>query len=152
MTDPMTSERPTGSRRLARRAALQALYQWQIAATDGNDLMLQFEREDRLDRADAAYFRTLVSGTLGMVEDLESVLGTFLDRAPAHLDPVERGILLLGAFELSERIEVPYRVVINEALELAKAFGATDGHRYVNGVLQRCAEHWRGPEVAARRK
>lgn len=137
-----------GRRRAARRAALQALYQWQMAVTESGDLIRQFERGGRLGRADAAYFRTLVRGAIAAAAGLEAVYAEYLDRDPAQLDPVERGVLLLGAYELAERPEVPYRVVINEALELAKAFGATEGHRYVNGVLHRCAEHWRAAEVA----
>jgi N utilization substance protein B len=136
-----------GSRRAARRAALQALYQWQVTATEPGDLVLQFEREGRLRRADAEYFRTLVRGAIGAAGELESVYDDYLDRAPAQLDPVEHAILLLGAYELSERAEMPYRAVINEALELAKAFGATEGHRYINGVLHRCAEYWRAAEM-----
>lgn len=136
-----------GSRRTARRAALQALYQWQVAVTEADDLILQFERDGRLGRADAEYFRALVRGVIDAAGDLEAAYADYLDRPPAQLDPVERAILLLGAYELAERPEVPYRVVINEALELAKAFGATEGHRYVNGVLHRCARHWRATEV-----
>ncbi|MES1943294.1 NusB antitermination factor [Salinisphaera sp. PC39] len=151
MNDAMTTaEGATGSRRAARRAALQALYQWQVATTDVGDLMLQFRRGGHLRGADADYFRTLVEGTVTAAPDLEAVYGEYLDRHPAQLDPVERAILLLGAYELAERVEVPYRVVINEALELAKAFGATEGHRYVNGVLHRCAGHWRAAEVDAK--
>lgn len=145
----MTAEAPAGSRRAARRAALQALYQWLVADTEAADLMLQFQRGGHLRGADGEYFRVLVEGATAAAADLEAVYAGFLDRTPAQLDPVERAILLLGAYELAERVDVPYRVVINEALELAKAFGATEGHRYVNGVLHRCAGHWRAAEAAS---
>lgn len=145
----MSEEDDAGNRPAARRAALQALYQWQITATQADDLISQFERDGRLRGADGEYFRTLVRGATEAADEVESVYADYLDRVPAQLDPVERAILLLGAYELSRRPEVPYRVVINEALELAKAFGATEGHRYINGVLDRCARHWRPGEVTA---
>lgn len=133
----MSEERRAGSRRAARRAALQALYQWQMAATGADDLISQFERDGRLRGADAEYFRALVRGAIAAATELEAVYAEYLDRPSTQLDPVERAILLLGVYELRERAEVPHRVAINEALELAKAFGATDGHRYINGVLDK---------------
>lgn len=133
----MGVEAAAGSRRNARRAALQALYQWQVTATEPGELILQFERGGRLRGADADYFRTLVRGVIAAAAELEAGYAGYLDRPQAQLDPVERAILLLGAYELSERAEVPYRVAINEALELARGFGATEGHRFINGVLDK---------------
>lgn len=133
----MTAEAATGSRRKARRAALQALYQWQMTDTETGDLILQFERGGRLRGIDADYFRLLVRGTIAAAAELESEFAEYLDRPLSQLDPVERAVLLLGAYELRECPEVPYRVAINEALELAKSFGATEGHRFINGVLDK---------------
>lgn len=143
----MTAQAATGNRRKARRAALQALYQWQMTATEIGDLILQFERDEHLRGADTDYFRTLVRGAIAAADGLEAGYAEYLDRPLSQLDPVERAILLLGTYELRECPEVPYRVVINEALELAKSFGATDGHRFINGVLHRCAGLWRATEV-----
>lgn len=133
----MTARAATGNRRNARRAALQALYQWQVAATEAGDLMLQFERGGRLRGIDADYFRLLVRGAIAAAAELESEFAEYLDRPLSQLDPVERAILLLGAYELRECPDVPHRVVINEALELAKSFGATESHRFINGVLDK---------------
>lgn len=143
-----TDEPPRApTRRGARRAALQALYQWQVADTEPDDLLRQFHAGDRLSGVDHAYFDALVRGVVAEASALESCFGEYLDRAPAQLDPVERSVLLLGVFELRERADVPYRVVLDQALELAKRFGAQDGHRYINGVLDRAARALRGSEV-----
>lgn len=139
-----------GSRRVARRAALQAVYQWLVSATESGDLFRQFQAAGHLKGADGDYFRALVSGVMADPDGLEALIAPYLDRQPEHLDPVERSLLLLAVFELRQRLEVPYRVVINEALELAKQFGAEAGHRYVNGVLDRCARELRPAEAAAR--
>lgn len=133
----MTAETGAGSRRAARRAALQALYQWQVTATEAGELVSQFERDGRLRGADAEYFRTLVRSAIAAAAELESEFAEYLDRPLSQLDPVERAVLLLGAYELRECPDVPYRVAINEALELAKSFGATESHRFINGVLDK---------------
>lgn len=139
-----------GSRRGSRRVAMQALYQWLLADTETTDLVRQFEGTGRLGDCDTEYFRILVQGVLADPDGLEAVIAPYLDRPPAQLDAVERAILLLGVFELRERLEVPYRVVLNEALELAKRFGAQDGHRFVNGVLDRAARELRPTEAGPR--
>lgn len=131
------TETGAGSRRAARRAALQALYQWQFTGAGVDELMAQFRGSGRLGRADTDYFDALVRGAIDAAAALETVYAEYLDRAPEQLDPVERAILLLGTYELAERPDVPHRVVINEALELAKAFGATEGYRFINGVLDK---------------
>lgn len=136
-----------GSRRAARRAATQALYQWLVADTEAGDLIRQFQLERRLDRCDRAYFGALVRGVIEDPEPLEALFAGHLDRAPTLLDPVERGILLLAVFELRDRVDVPCRVVLNEALELAKRFGAEGGHRFVNGVLDGVARELRAAET-----
>lgn len=145
--DAETDQTVAGTRRGARRAAVQALYQWLLADTEADDLLHQFEGEGRLSGCDRDYFGALVDGVINDLPGLESAFAGYLDRTTDHLDPVERAILLLAVFELRERAEVPYRVVLNEALELAKRFGAQDGHRYVNGVLDRTARDLRATET-----
>lgn len=138
------------ARHRARELALQALYQWRLTGYD----MAQIEPELRGSRefgnADAELFTRLVRGVPAQAAALEQLLQPLLDRPVAELSPVERCILLLGAYELKCELEVPYRVVINEGVELAKTFGGTDGHKYVNGVLDKLAGELRAVEVAAR--
>jgi len=136
-----------GGRRGARRVALQGLYQHLLADTEASDLVLQFQAANRLQGCDKRYFDEMLRGVVGDRAALEATFAGFLDRAPSHLDPIEHAILLLAAWELRERAEVPVRVVINEALELAKDFGATEGHRYINGVLDRVARRLRAVEL-----
>ena len=102
-------------------------------------------------KCDVPYFRTLLNGAIAYADEIESHMASFLDRAAKALSPIERGILLLGGYELMREVEVPYRVVINEAVELAKAYGGTDGHKYVNGVLDKLAPRLREIEVRAER-
>jgi N utilization substance protein B len=106
---------------------------------------------DEFAKADVPYFRTLLNGAISHVAELDSQMAPFLDRTPSELSPIERGVLLLGGYELLSELEVPYRVVINEAVELAKAYGGTDGHKYVNGVLDKLAARLRQIEVRAER-
>jgi len=134
------------ARSRARRCALQALYQWQITGDTPGDLVRQFGEGDDLKRADAGYFEELV---VGCVREAEALLGSVagaLDRPVAQLDPIERAALTIGLFELAHRLEVPYRVAISEAVTLAKDFGGTDGHKYVNAVLDRAARSLRPEE------
>ncbi|WP_440996569.1 transcription antitermination factor NusB [Arhodomonas sp. SL1] len=121
----------------ARRRALQALYQWQVAGQDLAAIEQQFLEEYRMGRTDLEYFAVLLHGVPATVTRLDAAIEPWLDRPFRTLDPVERAILRLGTYELLERLEVPYRVVVNEAVELAKAFGAEQSHRYINGVLDR---------------
>jgi transcription antitermination protein NusB len=136
----------SGARSVARKLALQALYRWQLNACPWQDLMSEFGDADDMPRADRDYFRTLVEGVCGAHTHLDAQLATYADREPGRLDPIEHGILLIGLYELSSRPEVPYRVAINEAVTLAKRFGATDGHKYVNAVLDRAARVLRTSE------
>jgi N utilization substance protein B len=131
----------------ARRHAVQALYQWQMTGQDVAEIDRQFLEERDADKFDVAYFRDLLHGVPSHLGALDAVLAPLLDRALASVDPVERAILRLGAYELMFHLEVPYRVAINEAVELAKLFGATDGHKYVNGVLDRMARRARQTEA-----
>lgn len=128
-----------GSRRLARRAALQGIYQWQATGQDAEEIIGQFEQEKSFDRTDAAFFRLLIQGVMNHVQELDTAMEPHVDRPLGQVDPVERAVLRIAAFELLHCTEVPWRVVINEAVELARTFGAEQGHRFVNGVLDKLA-------------
>jgi transcription antitermination protein NusB len=136
------------ARRRSRELALQGLYAWQLSKESASALRSQLVDADEYDKADAEYFERLLSGTIEQAAEIEREIAPALDRPPEQLSPVERAILLLAAFELRSSPDVPYRVVINEAVELAKAFGGTDGHKYVNGVLDRVARLLRPSEKA----
>lgn len=136
-------------RRKARRLILQALYQWQIAKTDPPVIEAEF-RQENPGKIDWDYFSEVFLGIPRQVDHLNAHLNPLLDRAVDALDPVERALLYLGAYELAYRIDVPYKVVINEAVELAKVFGATDSHKYVNGVLDKLAPILRSLELEVR--
>ncbi|MES9871414.1 MAG: transcription antitermination factor NusB [Sedimenticola sp.] len=130
----------------ARHHAVQAIYQWQMTGQDIRDIHNQFLAEQDPASFEVEYFNTLLSGVPGNLADLDAQLGPCLDRSIESVDPVERAILRLGAFELVHQLEVPYKVVINEAVELAKVFGAEQGHKYVNGVLDKLARQVRKNE------
>jgi N utilization substance protein B len=136
----------SGTRSVARKLALQALYRWQLNDSPWQELVQEFGEAEDMTRADADYFRTLVEGVWRGREELDARLATFTDRAPGLLDPVERAVLLIALYELTARPEVPYRVAINEAVGLAKRFGATDGFKFVNAVLDRAARALRPNE------
>jgi N utilization substance protein B len=135
-------------RRRAREFALQGLYQWQLARTEPAAIARQLAEAKGFDKIDAGYFRALLEGTIAAAPDLERAIAPYLDREFARLSPVERGILLLAGYELAHRPEVPYRAVINEAVELAKDYGGTDGYKFVNGVLDKLAAQLRKQEKA----
>ncbi|MDD5299548.1 MAG: transcription antitermination factor NusB [Gallionella sp.] len=135
-------------RHRARELALQGVYQWRVTAGDDAQIEKQIHAEKNLGRYDKELFSKLLRGTLSQHTSLEALLTPYLDRPLAELSPVEFAVLMLGAFELSQHLEVPYRVIINEAVELAKTFGGTDGHKYVNGVLDKLAAQVRAPEFA----
>jgi N utilization substance protein B len=125
----------------ARRLALQGLYQWQLAGTPAQEIGAQLLASRNIRDTDTGYFETLLNTAIAESEALECLFSPYLDRPPSQLDPVERGILLLGTCELKLHPEVPYRVVLNEAVELSRRFGAEHGHKYINAVLERvCAE------------
>ena len=136
-------ERKSGARKVARKLALQALYRWQLNACEWQDLVSEFATDADMPRADAEYFQALIVAITRSHDELDAALAPLLDRSPAQLDPVEHALLLIGSYELQHRPEVPFRVVINEAVNLARRFGATDGHKFVNGVLDRAARLWR---------
>jgi len=139
------------NRRRSREFALQGLYQWQLAGTDPVTIAAQLGEDGDFGKGDAEYFTRLLDGAIAGAAEMEQRISPLLDRAYKSLSPVERGILLLAGYEFMHCPEVPYRVVINEAIELAKSFGGTDGHKYVNGVLDRMAAQLRAPEVQAGR-
>ncbi len=127
------------ARRRSRELALQGLYAWQLSGDDAAGLQAQLAESGGFGKADAKYFARLLAGTIEHAVVLEQLIAPALDRKLKELSPVERGILLLAAFELKNAPDIPYKVVINEAVELAKSFGGTDGHKYVNGVLDKLA-------------
>ena len=148
--------RPDGidpvARSRSRRRALQAIYAWQINGANERDLIAQFAHEQAHEIADLEYFEDLVRGVMAHREALDAGLAAHLDdRSVAEVDPVERAVLRIAAYEFKHRLDVPYRVVINEAIETVKRFGAEHAHTYVNGVLDKLAADWRGVEMQAAR-
>jgi transcription antitermination protein NusB len=137
------------ARRRSREFALQSLYQWRVGKNRSEDIARQATEAEGFAKADSEYFGRLFSGTVAEAASLEAEIAPWLDRRAQELAPIELVILLLGAFELKHSPEVPYRVVINEAVELAKAYGGTDGHKYVNGVLDKLAQKLRIAERTA---
>jgi N utilization substance protein B len=138
------------SRRRARELVLQGLYQWQLSRNEPDAIRLQLVESNGFADADADYFRELWDGAIGEYDALLESFAPMSARAPAELSPIERAILVIGAWELAHRVDIPYRVVIDEAVGLAKDYGGTDGHRYVNGVLDKLARRVRDKEIAAR--
>ena len=139
-------------RRVARTLLMQAVYQWQIAKQNLNDIEAQFQVDNDFSGVDGEYFSEGLRAIAHQVTELDELFAEYLDRNVSDLDPVELAILRLAAWEFSQRIDVPYRVVLNEGIELAKTFGATDGHKYVNGVLDKLAGRLRSAEINAFRK
>lgn len=139
---------PMSRRGLARRITIQALYQWLVNETAPQVLLRQFQlQEEGLGRADPAYFEELLLGTVDQAPQLTLALVPHLDRPLVQLDPVEHAILLLGAWELIHKIEIPWKVVVNESVNLARIFGAEDGYKFVNGVLDKLARQCRAVEI-----
>ncbi|MCF7222080.1 transcription antitermination factor NusB [Marilutibacter chinensis] len=151
----MNRRRPDGidpvARTRARRRALQAVYAWQMSGAPVREILAQFAHEQAREHADLAYFEDLVTGVDTHLKDIDEALLPFLDRTVEEVDPIERAGLRIAAYELRHRLDVPYRVVINEAIESVKKFGTEHGHTYVNGVLDQAAADWRAAEVSAAR-
>ncbi len=141
---------PKSARRRSREAALQGLYQWLVTGDDVATIDAHMRELDEFDKVDRAHFDALLNGCILEASALDAVLTRHVDRKTTELSPIEHGVLMIGAYELKHCMDIPYRVVINEAVELAKSFGGTDGHKYVNGVLDRSAIDLRPVEVAAR--
>ncbi len=138
-------------RHRAREFALQGLYQWLMSQEDAGAIDAHIRNAHGFDKADAEHFDLLLHGTIRDVDNLRSEIVPLIDRAIDQLSPIEHAALLIGAFELKHHIEIPYKVVINEAVELTKSFGGIDGHKYVNGVLDKLAASLRATEVGASR-
>ena len=136
-------------RRRSREVALQGLYEWLISGSPVEAIDAHMREEDGFAECDAAHFDALLHGCIAEAPALDAALARHVDRKIAELSPVEHGVLLIGAYELRHCIDIPYKVVINEAVELAKSFGGTDGHKYVNGVLDKTASDLRPVEVEA---
>ncbi len=139
------------ARSRARRRAMQAVYAWQISGGDVRQVIAQFAHEQAHEVADLEYFEDLVRGVLQHRSELDQALQQYVDRDIEQVDPIERAVLRIAAYEMKHRIDVPYRVIINEALETAKRFGSEHGHTYVNGVLDHAAAEWRAIEANAAR-
>ena len=138
------------ARTRARRAAVQALYQWDMTGQDVREIEQHFQLEQDMSSVDLGYFSELVNEVSRHVGQLEARFSPFLDRPVSELDPVERAVLRLGTYELEFRLDVPYKVVINEAVELAKTFGAEQSHKYINSILDKTAQTLRAVEIAAK--
>jgi N utilization substance protein B len=137
------------ARRRARRLVLQALYQWQMSGTDEAEIERQFREDPSFERVDAQFFHELLRGVIERCGALDEQLAPLLDRKVNELDRVELALLRMGVFELSHRPDVPFKVAIDEAVGLARVFGAEESHRYINGVLDAVARSERAREVAA---
>lgn len=139
-------ERAHGARTVARKLALQALYQWQLNSAPWQDIVNEFRMDEDMPRADAVYFSGLIRGVIENRSALDEQLAVWADRAPGDLDPIEHAVLWISMHELRAEPGVPWRVVVNEAVSLARRFGATDAHKYVNAVLDRAARELRPHE------
>ncbi len=137
------------ARSLARERAMQALYQWQMTGQNLADIEQQFLTEQDMKNVDKSYFKELLHEVPARIDEFDALSKDLLSRPIEQVDPVERAILRIGLYELQQRIDIPYRVVINEAVELAKNFGAEAGHKFVNGTLDKAAKSLREVEVKA---
>jgi N utilization substance protein B len=146
MAKASTHDPRLGARSVSRKLALQAMYRVQVNEGPWQDLITEFSTAEDMPRADREYFDELIRGIATGRDALDARMAEWLDRRPDDLDPVEHAILLVGTYELVSRPDVPYRVVINEAVTLARKFGATDGHKFINAVLDRAARELRPDE------
>ena len=140
----------SSARTNARKAAVQALYQWQMTGQSLVEIERQFKEEDRLKDAQKSYFTELFHGVPKNLAEIDLALTEFVDRPVDMIDPVERAILRIGVYELINRLDMPYRVVLNEGINLAKYFGADGSHKYVNGILDKVAQQKRTVEIKSR--
>lgn len=149
----MSSKKPnnlSALRRKARHYALQALYQWHMAGAALADIEAEFRTDYDFAKVDLEFFQDITHSVPARVDELESLFEPYLiDRSLEELDPIERAVLRLGTYELSQRIDVPYKVAINESVALAKKFGAAESHKFINGVLDKLARQLRQPEIGA---
>ena len=143
--------KPPAPRRRSREFALQGLYEWLIAGSDAGVIEAHVREQPGFERCDIKHFEALLHGCIREAAGIDAALAPFLDRKSTALSPIEHAVLMVGVFELQHFIDIPYRVAINEAVELAKSYGGTDGHKYVNGVLDKAAADIRRIEVQAQR-
>ncbi|MBX3605304.1 MAG: transcription antitermination factor NusB [Piscinibacter sp.] len=144
-------KRAPSARRRAREAALQGLYQWLLGGAEPGVIDAHMREQDGFAECDAVHFDALLHGCIADAAAIDAVLAAHVDRKTSELSPIEHGVLMIGVYELQHCLDVPYKVAINEAVELAKSFGGTDGHKYVNGVLDKAAAELRPAEVQAAR-
>ena len=140
---------PKSSRRRSREFAVQGLYEWLVSGADAGLIDAHVREQEGFDKCDTAHFDALLHGCIAEAVDIDASLTRHVDRKTTELSPVEHGVLMIGIYELKHCIDIPYKVAINEAVELAKSFGGTDGHKYVNGVLDKAALDLRPVEVEA---
>lgn len=151
-SSPQEPKKPgTAQRKKARKLILQALYQWQISGSSIAQVEAEFRADNDFDRIDAEYFKSVFREIPKMVTELDRDIEPFLDRPVSDVDPIEMSLLRMGVFEFKHRVDVPYRVVINEAVELAKMFGGTDGHKYINSILDKLSLRLRAAETRNKR-
>ena len=143
--------KPKSARRRSREVALQGLYEWLVSGAEASVIDAHMHEQEGFEKADSAHFDALLHGCIEEAVTIDSVLARHVDRKTSQLSPIEHGVLMIGVYELTHCIEIPYKVAINEAVELAKSFGGTDGHKYVNGVLDKAAADLRPVEVEAMR-
>ena len=143
--------KPRSARRRSREVALQGLYEWLVSGAEAAVIDAHMREQEGFDKCDAAHFDALLHGCIGEAAQIDAVLAQHVDRRTSQLSPVEHGVLMIGVYELTHCIDIPYKVAINEAVELAKSYGGTDGHKYVNGVLDKTAAQLRPVEVEAMR-
>jgi len=147
---PRSGQPKAGDRRRARRLALQALYHRHYSKSPINDIEAQFIVDNDMTKVDIVYFQDLLRGVHREQSELDKVIEPYLDRALKEVDPIELAIVRIGAFELKNRIDVPYKVVITEGIEMAKRFGGTDGHKFVNSLLDKLSQRLRLAETRSR--
>ncbi|WP_127557549.1 transcription antitermination factor NusB [Saccharospirillum alexandrii] len=147
----MTQRPNMAARRKARRLAMQALYQWHLSSSPVNQIEAEFITDHDMAKVDQDYFSEVLRGVPSTLTELDSYIESVTDRSVREMTPVELSILRMGAYELVHRIDVPFKVIINEGVELSKLFGASEGHRYVNGVLDKLSQRLRATEVTASR-
>ena len=148
---PLRRTPAKSQRRRSRELALQGLYEWLLSGAEAATIDAHMREHDGFDKCDSAHFDALLHGCIAQAAELDAVLARHVDRKTTELSPVEHGVLLIGVYELMHCVDIPYKVAINEGVELAKAFGGTDGHKYVNGVLDKAAGDLRASEVQAMR-
>ncbi|MBI3368659.1 MAG: transcription antitermination factor NusB [Burkholderiales bacterium] len=149
---PAKAAKPKSARRRSRELALQGLYEWLLGGAEAAVIDAHMREQPEYAKCDAKHYGALLHGCIAEASALDAVLTRHVDRKTTELSPVEHGVLMIGAYELTHCLDIPYRVAINEAVELAKSFGGTDGHKYVNGVLDKAAGDLRPTEVAAQRR